>query len=186
MSEPFIGEIILFAGNFAIRGYAFCNGQLLPISQNQALFSILGTTYGGDGRTTFSLPDLRGRAPVHSGLSQGPGLSNRPLGQKSGFETTTRSVLQMANHNHGASSTSQIHVSEEDGTTTDPSGSFLATSTNNTNVYHTANDAVMNSGAVTTTTTTANAGGSQSANNMQPFLALNYEIALTGIFPSRS
>ena len=97
-SEPFIGEIRMFAGNFAPRGWAFCDGQLLPISQNTALFSILGTTYGGDGRTTFGLPDLRGRVPVHAG--RGPGLSDIRLGQKGGAETSTLTVANMPNHNH--------------------------------------------------------------------------------------
>src|SRR5687768_7076897 len=98
MSEPFIGQIILFGGNFAIRGYALCNGQLLSIAQNTALFSILGTTYGGNGQTTFALPDLRGRAPLHWG--QGPGLPNVSLGEVGGSTTQTLTVNQMPAHSH--------------------------------------------------------------------------------------
>jgi microcystin-dependent protein len=98
MSEPFIAEIRIFAGNFAPRGWAFCDGQLLPISQNTALFSLIGTTYGGDGRTTTALPNLQGRAPMHPG--RGPGLTERRLGQKGGVETVTLSEAQMPNHNH--------------------------------------------------------------------------------------
>ncbi|MEM8909888.1 MAG: tail fiber protein, partial [Bacteroidota bacterium] len=96
--EPFIGQIMMFGGNFAPRGWALCNGQLMPISQNQALFSLLGTTYGGDGRTTFALPDLRGRAAMHAG--HGPGLTDRRLGQRSGTETNTMNTLQMPSHSH--------------------------------------------------------------------------------------
>src|SRR5215213_3857433 len=104
MSEPFIGQIIQFAGNFAIRGYAMCNGQILSIAQNTALFSILGTTYGGNGQTTFALPDLRGRAPVHMG--QGPGLSNVQLGEPGGAETVTLLPAQMPQHVHAVNASS--------------------------------------------------------------------------------
>ncbi|WP_340819596.1 tail fiber protein [Methanolobus sp. WCC4] len=107
-TDPLLGEITLFAGNFAPRGWAFCNGQLLPINQNQALFSILGTTYGGDGRTTFALPDLRGRAPVHAG--NGPGLSPVVLGQKGGAETVALNVNQMPSHTHTLNHTHNISV----------------------------------------------------------------------------
>ena len=99
MSEPFIAEIRIFAGNFAPRGWAFCNGQLLPVAQNTALFSLVGTTYGGDGRSTFALPDLQGRAPLHPG--QGPGLTNRRLGEKGGAATETLTESQLPGHGHG-------------------------------------------------------------------------------------
>ena len=105
MSEPFVAEIRIFAGNFAPRNWAFCNGQLLPISQNTALFSLIGTTYGGDGRTTTALPNLQGRAPMHAG--RGPGLTDRRLGQKGGVETVTLSEAQMPNHTHTLQATEE-------------------------------------------------------------------------------
>src|SRR3954453_18765030 len=117
MSEPFIGEIKLFAGNFAPRGYALCNGQLLAISQNPALFSILGTTYGGNGQTTFGLPDLRGRVPMHAG--QGPGLTPRSLGEQSGTETVTLLSTQMPAHSHS------LTADNNSADVTDPTGHAL-------------------------------------------------------------
>lgn len=177
MMEPFIGEIMLFAGNFAPRGWAFCNGQLLSISQNTALFSILGTTYGGNGVQTFGLPDLRGRAPIHFG--QGPGLSSYDLGEMSGTEKVTLLPSEIPAHTHplmgnngGANSpmnnsavlSNQIN---EDGDTIDT-------------FYSGAPNTVLNSASIGAT------GGNQPHNNMQPYLVLNYCIALEGIFPSRS
>ena len=108
MSDPFVGEIRMFAGSFAPRSYALCDGQLMAVSQNDALFSLLGTMYGGDGRTTFGLPELRGRVPIHQG--QGPGLSNRRIGQRSGSETATVSVAQMPGHTHALQGTSDAPV----------------------------------------------------------------------------
>ena len=166
MAEPFIGQIILFAGNFAPRGYAVCAGQLLPIAQNTALFSLLGTTYGGNGQTTFALPDLRGRAPL--GTGQGPGLSNRTLGEVSGEESHTLTVGELPQHAH------LPQVANGDQTTNRAAGSVPA----NGGVYSTSPNA---SGA-----TTGLAGGSQPHNNLQPYLGLNYCIALEGIFPSRN
>lgn len=178
--EPFIGEIIMFGGNFAPRGWALCNGQLLSINQNQALFSILGTTYGGDGRTTFGLPDLRGRAAMHAGT--GPGLSPRPLGQKSGTETNTLTIQQMPSHNHTASGTVTPQAKNGPGDETNPGGGFPATA--GTDLY--AETPNTNMGSSNVSVTVNNNGGGQSFNNIQPFQCVYYIIALQGVFPSRS
>jgi microcystin-dependent protein len=173
MSEPFIAEIRIFAGNFAPRGWAFCNGQLLPIAQNTALFSLIGTTYGGDGRTTTALPNLQGRAPMHPG--RGPGLTERRLGQRGGVETVTLSEAQMPNHAH------QMTASPNPGEAPGPgTGNALARSVG-ASAYAPANNLVSFAAE-----TMPNAGGSQSHNNMQPFLAINFVIALVGLYPSRS
>ncbi len=173
MNEPFIAGIVLFAGNFAPRNWAFCNGQLLSIAQNTALFSLVGTTYGGDGRTTFALPDLRGRVPIHPG--QGPGLSNYALGQLSGTETRTLVTTNMPAHNH-----SLIAVSES-GDASAPAGAFLANTGTLDKEYKTTGTAVaMNSQAI------GISGGSQPFSIVQPYLCLNYIIALFGTFPSRN
>lgn len=163
--EPFIGQIIMFGGNFAPRGWAKCDGQLLPISTNTALFSILGTTYGGDGRTTFALPDLRGKAPMHAG--HGPGLSDRRLGSKGGSESNTLNITQLPSHSHSVSLTKA-----QEG---------LASSAQNAVE---AGNAASNSANIEFVS--ENTGGNQPVNNMQPYLAINYIIALIGIFPSRS
>lgn len=177
--DPFIGQIIMFGGNFAPRGWAFCSGQLLPISQNSALFSILGTTYGGDGRTTFALPDLRGRAPIHAG--HGPGLTDRRLGSRGGAETTLQTVSQMPNHTHSLST--QVNVVDDDASTGEGSAAYLANAA--TNVYsNAAPDATLAPGTITNQL--GNTGGNQSMNNMPPYLTVNYIIALVGTFPSRS
>jgi len=169
--EPFIGEIIMFGGNFAPRNWALCDGQLLSIAQNTALFSILGTTYGGDGRTTFGLPDLRGRVPMHPG--SGPGLSSRKLGQKSGVENVTLNVNQMPSHNHLPEAYSDF------GNQKGPGG----------NVPAMADDGERNYSSATPNANldpTENAGGSQSHTNVQPFLCVNFIIALQGLYPSRN
>ena len=164
--ETFLGTILLFAGNFAPRGWAFCNGQLLPINQNQALFSLLGTTYGGDGRTTFALPDLRGRVPVHAG--QGTGLTNRTQGQSFGAESVTLTVGQLPAHTHP--NTSELpHVGEMPNPTPEVAIAFNR-------------DAAM----TTVTIQSGPAGGGQPVAISPPSLALNYIIALEGIYPSRS
>ena len=169
MSDPFIGEIIMFGGNFAPRSWAFCDGQLLAISSYSALFSILGTTYGGDGRTTFALPELRGRVAMHPG--SGPGLSTRRLGEKSGAENVTLNTTQIPSHNHS------LGVKDDDADQGSPVNNALA----NANIYSgAAPDAVMNSGAV------HNTGGGQQHTNIQPFLCVNYIIALQGTYPSRN
>jgi microcystin-dependent protein len=170
MSEPFIAEVKIFAGNFAPRSWAFCDGQLLPIAQNQALFSLVGTIYGGDGRTTFALPDLRGRVPVHPG--RGPGLTDYQLGERGGAETVTLTTNQMPQHTHSVS------CSANDATLGLPAGNFPATTGDN--VYSQTSDATMNSGML------SSVGGSQPHENRQPYLAINFVIALQGIYPSRN
>ena len=166
MSQPFLAEIKIISWNYAPKGWAFCNGQLLPINQNQALFSILGTTFGGDGRVNFGLPDFRGRIPIHVGQ----GLL---LGQKAGEESHTVTQQEMPAHNHivqasGAAANKAV-----------PTNNFLANVS--TKVY-------AGNANVTTLhpTTIANVGGSQSHENRQPYLVLNFIIALQGIFPSRN
>jgi len=173
MSEPFIAEIRIFAGNFAPRGWAFCDGQLLPISQNTALFSLIGTTYGGDGRTTTALPNLQGRAPMHPG--RGPGLTSRRLGQKGGTETVTLSEAQIPNHNH----TLRAQVSR--GSALTPQDNFF-----NQSVGDTAYLSPPTNLASMKTDMAPSTGGSQAHTNMQPFLAMNFIIALVGLYPSRS
>ena len=176
--EPFIGQIVLFGGNFAPRGWAKCEGQLLPIASNTALFSILGTTYGGDGRTTFALPDLRGRAPIGEG--HGNGLSDYTLGERGGVENVTLTVNQMPSHSH-VNSTS-LSVSSNVGNQSSPAGARLAVANDGENNYTSANG----NGTMDVTSTIFNNGGSQSHENRQPFLAMNYIIALQGVFPPRS
>ena len=185
--DPFLATIILFGGNFAPRGWAFCDGQLLPISQNSALFSILGTTYGGDGRTTFALPDLRGRAPI--GPRNGPGLSSYREGQRGGVQDVTLNITQMPSHNHIATSASTLSGQSAPGDD-DALGAGLSIasgSSSGSEIFsESAPNTIMNAGSVATTTTVQNQGGSQGHTNMQPFLAVNYIIALVGTFPSRS
>ena len=169
MSNPFLGEIRLLPFNFAPRGWAFCQGQLLPINQNTALFSLLGTTYGGNGTTNFALPDLRGRVAVSSG--QGPGLSNYVLGEQAGEENHTLITTEIPAHTHSAA------CNGEDSNSANPTNHFPASQATG---YSTTATAVMNSGVI------GLAGGSQPHNNLPPYLALNYCIALQGIFPSRN
>nr|WP_319547837.1 tail fiber protein [Desulfogranum marinum] len=171
-SEPFLAEIKMFGGNFAPRGYAFCDGQLLPISQNSALFSILGTTYGGDGRTTFALPDLRGRTAVHPG--RGPGLTERRLGSRWGAEQVTLTVAQLPSHNHGLRAYSQT------GDTTTPSANTVLARDGRDRAYSTATP------DVTMTVGTSNTGNGQAVEISQPSIGINHIIALQGLFPSRS
>lgn len=188
MADPFIGQIVLFGGNFAPRNWAFCDGQLVAISQNSALFSILGTTYGGDGRTTFGLPDLRGRVPI--GPRQGPGLTFYREGQKGGAEDVTLTQAEMPSHSHATNvqTTANMLAESRPGTASTPAGNMLAAGTNIFRPNAVADDVTMDSAMlqVDTTVTVNNAGGSQSHNNMQPYLAVNYIIALFGIFPSRN
>ena len=179
-SEPFLAEIIMFGSNFAPRNWALCDGQLLPINSNQALFSLLGTTYGGDGRTTFALPDLRGRTAIHPG--QGPGLSSYRLGQKGGAERVTLTVNQMPSHTHAATATA--HASSTRGNDSDPTGNIMAVKSR-TNIYsNVAPDVTMKAASVTVSN--ANTGGSQAHENRMPYLAINHIIALVGTFPSRN
>jgi microcystin-dependent protein len=172
--EPFIGQIIMFAGTYAPRGWALCNGQLLPIASYQALFSLLGTNYGGDGRTTFGLPDLRGRYAMHAG--QGPGLSSRVLGQSGGAESTMLNASNVAAHTHPAT----LHASGNAADTANPTGSNLGLAeaySQQAASVDLASDAV---------TTENNSGGSAAFNNMPPYQTINFCIALEGIYPPRN
>ena len=172
MSEPFIAEIKIWAGNFAPRGYASCNGQLLPIAQNTALFSLIGTTYGGDGRTTTGLPNLQGRVPMHPG--HGPGLTSRRLGEKGGTETVTLTENQMPAHKHVMKATASP------GEAPGPDGNAFGRSVG-ASIYGPATNLVPLEGNIL-----PNTGGSQAHNNNQPVLVLRFIIALVGVFPSRS
>jgi len=172
MSEPFLAEVRIMGFNFAPRGWAFCDGQILPINQNQSLYSLLGTTYGGDGRTSFALPDFRGRTPIHVGSNGGP---NHPQGQKSGEETHTLSAAEMPQHKHA------LNASTNNATAEDPSGQTWSRSAERIYAsYSPANGTAMSS------TVISNAGGGQAHENMQPYLVINYCIALRGLFPSRN
>lgn len=168
MSNPFVAEIRIVPFNFAPRGWAFCDGQILPISQNTALFSLLGTTYGGNGVSTFALPDLQGRAPLQQG--QGPGLAPFDLGQEAGSETVTLGTAQMPAHVHAVGAT------EATANRANPANGRFATTV----------DATYAPGPATATAGLhAPAGGSQPHENMQPSLVLNFIIALQGVFPPR-
>jgi microcystin-dependent protein len=163
MAEPFLSEIRIMSFVFAPKGWALCNGQLLPINQNQALFSLLGTTFGGDGRVNFALPDLRGRVPIHVG-------SGHTLGERGGEQAHTLSIAQLPTHTH------VLQGSSAAAATNSPNDAVLAASTA---VYHAPSTLILlNPGSVT------NVGGSQAHLNMQPFLTLSFCIALQGIFPS--
>jgi len=180
MSEPFIGEIKMFGSNFAPRGWALCDGQLMPISGNEALFSLLGTTYGGDGRVTFALPDLRGRVAMHAG--NGPGLTPRQLGAKAGVEQVTLITTEIPSHSHSASGTIQAKSGQPD--ESNPGGQVPATLTNGSEGYaETPNTTMLANGV---NVTVGNTGGSQPHTNIQPFQCVNFIIALVGIYPSRS
>lgn len=174
MSEPFVAEIKIFAGNFAPRGWAFCDGQLLVLSQNTALFSLLGTTYGGDGRSNFALPDLRGSAPMHPGA--GPGLTPRSLAESVGSETVTLTEEQMPSHFHEYAVSSAL--ADEEGTA-DPDGNAVGVPRRHQRQFVEASELVDQG-------TLPSEGGGQPHNNMQPYLVLNFIIALVGIYPSRS
>ena len=171
-SDPFIGEVQWFAGNFAPRGWAKCDGQLLPINQYQSLYSLLGTNYGGDGRTTFGLPDVRGRVLIHEG--SGPGLTPRQLGSRSGTETETLTANEMPVHTHS------LQASSGAATAVTPTNNVLA-SPGRTRLYDSGSANVnMNANAILPS------GSGQAHNNMQPYTTLNCIIALQGIFPPRN
>jgi microcystin-dependent protein len=170
LMEPFIGQIQLFGFGWAPRGWALCDGSLLSISSNTALFSLLGTTYGGDGRTTFALPDLRGRVPV--GQGQGPGLTNRTLGEVGGEEAVTLTVQQIAPHNHGIQASGSAASKS-------PAGQVPAFTSAGSS-YGASDGTQMAPGMAT------NTGGGQPHDNMPPYLGACYCIALVGIYPSRN
>lgn len=172
MADPFVAEIRIFPFNFAPKGWAFCNGEVLPISQNTALFSLLGTTYGGDGKSTFALPDLKGRAAMQPG--QGQGLSLRNLGEASGSKTVTLLQSEIPAHTHALRATAVAADQPA------PGGNLTATVTND-NPYAPASSAL----APMAPQALPPAGGDQPHNNMQPYLVLNFCIALQGVFPAR-
>lgn len=177
MSSPFLAEVRIWACNFAPTGWAMCSGQLLPISQNTALFSLLGTFYGGDGKSNFALPNLQGRAPMHTGGNQpGPGLSAYSLGEGAGSETVTLLQNEVPAHSHG------LMASSQQGTDAAPGGENLARSVGASLYQSTTNTNLV----ALNSNTLAPAGGSQPHNNLMPYLALNFCIALQGVFPPRS
>lgn len=171
MADPFVAEIRIFPFNFAPKGWAWCDGQLLPISQNTALFSLLGTTYGGNGKSNFALPDLQGRAPMHPG--QGPGLSLHDLGETGGSETVSLLESEIPSHSH------TVHALNDSGLQSSPTGAYPARA----NFYNTnpgGSTVAMSANAVTP------AGGDQPHNNMMPYLTFYFNIALQGVFPPRT
>ncbi len=170
MAEPFLGEIRMVSFNFAPRGWALCNGQLLPINQNQGLFSLLGTTYGGDGRVNFALPNLQGRTPRHVG-------SGATQGQVSGEQAHTLSISELPTHTHVLNALSAANAP---GNVNNPSGAFLSVSAP-AEIYNSAGNPQL---VALSASTVANTGGSQAHLNMQPFLVIGFCIALQGIFPS--
>ena len=168
MAEPFLSEIRIMSFNFAPKGWALCNGQLLPINQNQGLFSLLGTTYGGDGRVNFALPNLQGRAPIHMG-------SGHTLGERGGEQGHTLTINELPTHVH------TLNGSSTQATTNVPANNTVLSASNPQNVYAQASNLIAMSAA-----SIGNTGGSQAHLNMQPFLVLNFCIALQGIFPSQT
>ena len=175
MAEPFVGQIIMTGFNFAPRGYLLCNGQLMSIAQNTALFSLLGTQFGGDGQTTFGLPNLQGRVGIHQG--NGPGLTPRTMGETAGSETVTLLSTQMPMHNH------LMATSNVAGAVTNPGGNFVAASSDpslSASFRPTSDGSTLSPQAI------GSAGGTQPHNNMQPYLVISFSIATEGIFPSRN
>ncbi len=171
MSEPYVGEIRMVGFNFAPVGWATCDGQLIPIAENDTLFTLIGTTYGGDGQSTFALPDLRGRLPVHAG--QGPGLSNRIIGEISGTETVTLTIQQIPSHSHAAMAQSGS------GNQSSPSNGIWASSGQGQYGTGTGDTPMKN-------TLIAGSGGSQPHDNMMPYTTINFIISLFGIFPTQN
>jgi microcystin-dependent protein len=174
MADPFVAEIRIFAGNFAPKGWAFCDGQLLPLSQNTALFSLLGTTYGGDGKSNFALPDLQGRAPMQPG--QGPGLSLHDLGETGGSDTVTLLESEIPSHSHGQ--VANLNSAERPS----PSGNILARTVGASLYQSNTSQALVNMAPEALLP----AGGDQPHNNLQPYLTMTFIIALQGVFPPRT
>ncbi len=172
MADPFVAEIRMFPFNFAPSGWAFCDGQLLPLSQNTALFSLLGTTYGGNGKSNFALPNMQGNAPMHWG--QGPGLSLHDLGETGGSDTVSLLESEMPNHKHN------LQASEEDGNRPNPSGAYLGTGTDMFVPSATGFNGQLALDAISPV------GGDQPHNNLMPYLVVNFCIALQGVFPPRT
>ena len=173
MADPFVAEIRMFPFNFAPRGWAFCDGQLLPLSQNTALFSLLGTTYGGNGKSNFALPNLQGRAPMHPG--QGPGLSLHDLGEQAGVETVALLESEVPSHTHAQ------RAAIDPGDLFAPTNNVLATSVGAA-MYQPSNALLVNM----SDQSLAPSGGDQPHNNMQPYLTVNFCIAMQGVFPPRT
>lgn len=171
MAQPYVGEIRMFGGNFAPVGWAFCNGQLMPISENETLFQLIGTTYGGDGQETFQLPDLQGRVPIHQGTNQG---NTFQMGETGGVETVTLQVSQIPNHTH------LVLANAVQGDQVSPGNNFPANSFNVTVYVNESPNGNMSAGAVQPI------GGGQPHENMQPYLAISFIISLFGIFPSQT
>ncbi|MFW2541889.1 phage tail protein [Primorskyibacter sp. 2E107] len=176
MGNEYIGQALLVGYDFAQRNFAKCDGQLIAISQNTALFSLLGTIYGGDGRTTFGLPDLRGRTPIHYG--RGPGLSDYRIGQHGGTEQVTLTAAEMPSHTHNP----RLRAENRNGNVDTPEGQMIAGHAGGFRSQSPADDVVLDPAAITEQA----AGGSQPHTNLQPYLAMNYQICLYGIFPSRN
>lgn len=185
MSNPFLGEIRMFGGNFNPRGWAFCNGQLLPIAQNDALYALIGTTYGGDGQTTFGLPNMQGRVPNNQG--QGAGLSNRVIGQSFGTETETITTNQMPVHQHRAVANNVDGTIDAPASTAMPARPKQVVGGNSATLYtDPTKTPVAGNLKPFQANTIGQAGGSQPHENMMPFLAVHFIIALEGVFPSRN
>lgn len=182
-SQPFLAEIMMFGGNFAPRGWAMCNGQLLSIAQNTALFSLLGTTFGGDGVTTFGLPDLRGRVPMHWGT--GGGLSPRVLGERAGTENATLTVNNLPSHTHVSTLSASMPSNSGAGNADSPNGNIPAGNATQEN-YSALNTANGTMSPITLAGGIQPAGGNVPFPIMQPYLALTFCVALEGIYPSRN
>lgn len=169
--NPYVGQIDCVGFNFAPQGWLRCDGQLLPIAENETLFVLIGTTYGGDGQATFALPDLRGRVNIHQGT--GPGLTQKTLGETGGAEAVTLTLQQIPAHNHS------LNVKSNPGTSANPSANILSQNADGVRTYSASSNALLNSGTI------GNSGGSQPHNNMDPFLTLNWIISLFGVFPNQ-
>ena len=182
--ENYLGELRLFGMNWCPRMWTPAEGQLIPINQNQSLYSLFGTFYGGDGRTTFALPDLRGRSSI--GFGQGTGLSNYPIGQKGGSETITMTVDNLPSHTHGATTTATLNATADTGNTDTPGNTVVLANARGTDIYGTgANGAVFRNDAITANTTLDTSGG-QPKSQRGPYLAMKWCVALQGIFPPRN